>query len=147
MKRTVIDVQENEYKKARAPDVLVTEGIGPCTGIGMIDTATKTGYLAHLNDYDVSNGGYRRFTNWVTNEIEDRSSLIVKIAGRSALDDNDGEGMRRVTEAMVAYMVSKGIQRSSIDLTCVLDKPADVYYNMKVIPAQETIKATRHRTR
>lgn len=47
MEAEEINVGVGEMTKAYSPDILRTEGLGPCIGVAFYDPVTKSGYLMH----------------------------------------------------------------------------------------------------
>ncbi len=55
MKQREVAVGMYEMKKARCPNILVSEGIGPCIAIALYDEKTKSGYMMHQPNFEPKN--------------------------------------------------------------------------------------------
>jgi len=93
IEKKIIEVNMSEMKIARAPDLLVTRGLGSCLGITLYDPVKKIGAMAHPMLPDIDKAKIKsnpcRFVNSVINKIiEDlkkegclKMNLVAKLFG------------------------------------------------------------------
>lgn len=90
---SIIKVGMADYKIARAPDKLLTAGLGSCIGICLFDKGLKTGAMAHImlpsSQASSKNQNRAKFADSALEEVlceldkegVSRSRLFAKIAG------------------------------------------------------------------
>jgi len=82
-----IQVDMNNHEKAEAPSSLVTYGLGPCIGIGVLDHDSGRGYLCHYGALANRPGG-RAFFEDLKNCSQNVS--IVVVGGDTSEDGPEG---------------------------------------------------------
>jgi len=93
IEKNFIEVNMSDMKIARAPDLLVTRGLGSCLGIALYDPTKKIGAIAHpmLPDIDKAKNKSNpaRFVNSVINKMLEelrkegclKKNLVAKLFG------------------------------------------------------------------
>lgn len=91
--KKIIEVNMSEMKVAKAPDILVTRGLGSCLGITLYDPIKKIGAMAHPMLPDIEKAKIKsnpcKFVNAVIDKmIEDlkkegclKTNLVAKLFG------------------------------------------------------------------
>jgi len=133
MESKIVRVGIADLKTAKAPDLVVTLGLGSCVGITFYDAKTKIGGLAHimLPDSKQARSGNinpAKFADTavpvIINELDklgvNKSRLVVKIAGGAQMfsfmgtDDRMRIGERN-TEAVKLALKIEGLRISGED--------------------------------
>lgn len=79
-----IEANDFEYKKAKAPDILTSGGLGPCIAVGAI--YCSKGYLAHFSHIVPPRPELERLLGDLKKDVKNKSKLKIYIAG-GGLDD------------------------------------------------------------
>ena len=83
-----MQVEMSTWEYAGAPEILETQGLGPCMGIAIYDPQTKSGYLAHLVS-PISTTHWQELMGDVSSSFPNLSELEVTLAGACIEDETD----------------------------------------------------------
>lgn len=77
----VLDVPQGEWDMIRAPEKLLTTGLGPCTGILVHNPRIKKAILAHLVDPRFEKENFAELLNYVRDDMGEALELGVYLGG------------------------------------------------------------------
>ena len=88
-------VEMNEYKKARAPHILRSSGLGPCICVGA--DYNKSGYMVHYPSgaYSLK---FEKLLKDLKKDVKDKSLLKIYVAGGAEVPE-DEESTEMVLDA------------------------------------------------
>ena len=111
----------HEFKTAVAPNVLITEGLGPCIGVGIIHEAQ--GFLLHSPDVIMESDEIHSFFNLLHGQIPriSRAKIVPVVAGGSleeysgdASDEEIRESTRECRRETLRLLTKAGFGRPNI---------------------------------
>jgi len=107
-----IEVEDTEYKKARAPNELYSGGLGPCIAIGAI--YEKRGYMIHhhpVTSEQVSSV-VRSFFADLQRVVKNKEKLKIYVAGGSiGVDDECPADMEAWRQNILTEITQNGYQK------------------------------------
>ena len=84
-----IEVKQNEYRKAQAPDILYSGGIGPCIIVGALHG--KSGYMAHMVDPIVEQDLLESLLKDLIKNTRNKRDIKIYLAGGGTESQQDRE--------------------------------------------------------
>ncbi len=97
---------ENDWAEASGPAVLYTGVLGPCIGVGIYDTESKTGYLLHDSGAECTTL-FDRFLEYVCSRCTDRKKLKVFATGAGLEKFESAEGLNEQVASSRKYVERK----------------------------------------
>lgn len=140
----LIDIEQVDINKGirvEAPTQCETRGLGPCVGIALINTQSKTAYLLHqYADTD----DYQNFVKNAIQEAEKVSDLRVAIVGSVRENENGKLSAHQSQDvsSIIEYLSENGIPKRNIATAVGPRDYQDGYYNMRVDPATGKVHVT-----
>ncbi len=105
----VYDNTAHDFISCDYPDVIFTEGVGPCTAIALYNTINKKGYLLHLANLDGKN-----LEKYLLKIENDFSNFRVYVVGCADFSD-ETEEIKEIYQrdrASIELIIKKYFKRS-----------------------------------
>jgi len=112
----VLDVPQGEWDMARAPEKLLTTGLGPCTGILVHNPVLKKAALAHMVDPQFEKRNFAELLDYIRGGMGEVLDLGVYLGGAASesIGKKEIRECKRIRKYVEDALLGLGIRERQI---------------------------------